>query len=152
MGEYGVSASRNARLSRLLESTPYAQGYAEHGFVVENKGSGYIQMQMSLGAAGLPPAEPRDGLSTFSLTLYKRKDSPPAAGENNAQIGVLDEKDRAIIEALRSGTGVPSVKIAERVGLSRSSVLRRLDGLVAQGLAAREGSGPGTVYHVGPKA
>ncbi len=148
MGEYGVSASRNARLSRVLESTPYAQGYAEGGFVVENKGSGYMQIQESLAAAGLPAAEPRDGLSTFSLTVYKRPDEAgaPAFGEGLLSGHGLDERDQAIMVALRPGTGLSSAKIAERVGLSRSSVLRRLEGLVGKGLVIKDGLGPATSY------
>lgn len=148
MGEYGVSASRNARLSRILESTPYAQGYAEGGFVVENKGSGYIQMQESLAAAGLPAAEPRDGLSAFSLTIYKRSEEVEAIAleDDPWDERGLGERDRLIMATLRVGTGLSSAKIAERVGLSRSSVLRRLEGLAGKGLVIKEGAGPTTSY------
>lgn len=72
LGELGASFSRNAVLSRVLESTSYLAGFAEQGKVVENKGTGYFQMCASLQKAGHPAPVPRDYISVFVVDLYRK--------------------------------------------------------------------------------
>lgn len=72
LGELGVSFARNQVLSRLLESTLYPSGFAEQGKVVENKGTGYFQIQSSLRKAGHPDPVPRDYINVFVLDLYRK--------------------------------------------------------------------------------
>ena len=71
IGTYGASSSRNQFLSRILESVPYPEGYPERGFVVENKGTGFAQIQESLRRQGLRPAHLQAGPSRFCLTMWK---------------------------------------------------------------------------------
>ena len=68
---YGASSSRNQFLSRILESVSYPEGYPERGFVVENKGTGFAQIQESLRRQGLRPAHLQAGPSRFCLTMWK---------------------------------------------------------------------------------
>ncbi|WP_248921964.1 ATP-binding protein [Olsenella intestinalis] len=71
IGTYGASSSRNQFLSRILESVSYPEGYPERGFVVENKGTGFAQIQESLRRQGLRPAHLQAGPSRFCLTMWK---------------------------------------------------------------------------------
>lgn len=54
LGELGVSFPRNQALANILRVTPYAEGFAEVGSVVENKGTGYFQIRASLREANMP--------------------------------------------------------------------------------------------------
>ena len=71
IGTYGASSSRNQFLSHILESVPYPEGYPERGFVVENKGTGFAQIQGSLRNQGMRPAHLQAGPSHFRLTMWK---------------------------------------------------------------------------------
>ena len=71
IGRHGASSSRNQYLSRILESSPYPSGYPARGYVVENKGTGFAQIQVTLRGRGMAPAVPEDGLSPFVVTMKK---------------------------------------------------------------------------------
>lgn len=71
IGRHGASSSRNQYLSRILESSPYPSGYPESGYVVENKGTGFAQIQVTLRGRGMEPAIPEASLSLFVVTMKK---------------------------------------------------------------------------------
>ena len=71
IGTYGASSRRNQYFSRILESAPYPEGYPEKGYVVENKGTGFAQIQAALKKQGMEPAKPEDSLSFFAVTMCK---------------------------------------------------------------------------------
>lgn len=74
LGKLGESSRRNRTLARILEFTAYPQNYAEQGFVVENKGTGYYQIQSSLAQASMSPPVPQDVISSFVLTMKRRQE------------------------------------------------------------------------------
>ncbi len=107
IGTYGASSSRNQYLSRILESAPYPAGYPEKGYVVENKGTGFAQIQAALKECGMAPAEPKDSLSLFVVTMRKRTDDSDAgSGATPGAVNAAAEK------AERGETGAESAKTA----------------------------------------
>lgn len=71
LGELGVSFPRNQALANILRATPYAEGFAEVGSVVENKGTGYFQIRASLREAHMPDPVAIDHITAFEVALYK---------------------------------------------------------------------------------
>ena len=67
LGKEGISSTRNEFLSRLLTYTPFDDGY-----VVENKGTGFMTIESSLAAALMPPPNVHNSLTFFKLTCEKR--------------------------------------------------------------------------------
>lgn len=130
IGEYGASSSRNQFLSRILESTPYPEGYPERGYVVENKGTGYAQIQAALRAQGMPPAEPIDSLSTFVVRMRKRADG---AGGAAPEPHGPDEESEAILRAARERGSVSTGEVERMLGISPATALRRIKALIAAG-------------------
>lgn len=92
---YGASSSRNQFLSRILESVPYPSGYSETGYVVENKGTGFAQVQAALKQQGLMPAKPSDSLSFFAVTVMKRRDGQTASSFDNTDKKETDKANDA---------------------------------------------------------
>lgn len=71
LGELGVSFPRNQALANILRATYYAEGFAEVGSVVENKGTGYFQIRASLREANMPEPVAIDHITAFEVALYK---------------------------------------------------------------------------------
>lgn len=141
IGEYGASSSRNQYLSRILESTPYPEDVAETGYVVENKGTGYAQMQASLRANGLPAAEPEDSLSMFVLRIYKKVEA------QKSDIAVsFSGANAAILNLIDSLGAASSSDVAEALNTSAATAYRRLKKLVDEGVLGRIGSGRNVRY------
>ncbi len=69
-------------------------------------------------------------------------------GEEVELLGGLDERDRAIIRLLEEEGPLTMSEIAGRLGLSRSTVHRRLQRLVRMGLLEREARGKSVLYRV----
>jgi ATP-dependent DNA helicase RecG len=152
LGEFDVSASRNQTLSRLLESTPFPVGYSEAGYVVENKGTGYFQIERSLAEARMRPPEPKDDLSTFRLTMYKRDADAGAPGPlcpEAPRATSLNGTDEKVVAALEhAGEPLRARSVMDRAGLSRSTALRSLAKLVDLGRVRRiEGTGRSNVLY-----
>lgn len=147
LGEFDVSASRNQTLARILESTPYPVSYAENGYVVENKGTGYFQIKRSLEEASMEPPQPLDLISMFYLTMWKRKSSVLASA--SIALWNLKGTDVRIVDYLEShDEPARSADIAEALGIAKSTVTRRLARLIETGLVERIGGvgGPGIRY------
>ena len=124
LGTSGVSSARNQFLSNILETTPYPGG----GYVVENRGTGYQEIEYRLREAGMEPASPRGGAAWFSLTFYRRKAETAAAVPTRR--GTARE---AIVGYLGGRSSATAREIAEALGLSRSSVTSNLRALVNEG-------------------
>lgn len=127
LGEYGMSSTRNAFLSNILESTPYLDG-SEFKFVVENKGTGYAAIERSLADALMAPSIPKDNPGYFSLTFCKRR---LLAGERRSL--PTDEAKAAILSMLSGQESIRTKDLLDASGLSRPTVLRYLKELIAEG-------------------
>lgn len=152
IGEYGASSSRNQHLSRILESTPYPQGYAETGYVVENKGTGFVQIQAALRRQGMPAAEPVDSLALFVVRMRacegRVAGTAPVALCNPAASGCVARnvvltrtgggEDPVVWYAREHGT-VSTSEAAVVLGVSCATALRRIKNLVARGILTATG-------------
>lgn len=139
LGKYGVSASRNERLSRILESTPYPDGYSENGFIVENKGTGYAMIKSSLSQAHMPEPEAVDTVSTFVLTMRKHRWDVERQ-HNEDMPSFIDETDGRILTWLEETGPSKATCVADAVGVSQSTASRRLRRLCNEGYVERIGA------------
>jgi ATP-dependent DNA helicase RecG len=123
LGYRGLSSARNQRLATLLEEVPYPDG----GMVAENRGTGYLMIKSLLDGAGMPPPEPDDDISSFSLVFR----TPTAISTRSTR---LSGSPREIVESLlATGEPITSAEIAVTTGLSRSTVNNHLKALVEAG-------------------
>ena len=136
IGTYGASASRNQYLSRILESAPYPAGYPETGYVVENKGTGFAQIQMALRECGMEPAVPKDSLSLFVVTMRKRAGGSVVGSA--AQLKETKEKGRGnadtVLDAVRASGSISTSEAAELLGVSAATAYRRIKEMVGRGV------------------
>ena len=133
IGTYGASSSRNQFLSRLLESVPYPMGYAESGFVVENKGTGFAQVQATLKAQNMLPAIPDDSLSHFAVTIMKQR-------TKRTQATSKASKDEAILEMLENCETISTSDVSNLLNVSASSAYRYVKNLVKADKLQSEGN------------
>lgn len=125
----GISATRNTRLSQLLEYTPFRDEQGQEGFVIENRGTGLQQIHQELHDALMPEAELKDYVSAFQITFFKRRLS-----ENEKDGSMWANFDAALIEALKKQGSMSVAEIIESSGLSRNAVAVRLRDLRKRGL------------------
>lgn len=125
----GISATRNTRLSQLLEFAPYDDGKSARGYVIENRGTGLQQIEHELHAALMPPPEIQDFVSAFKITFHKRRLS-----DNEKDGKPWDSFEAALINALKQQGAMSVLDIMECSGLSRNSVSAHLRSLRDKGL------------------
>jgi predicted HTH transcriptional regulator len=118
----GVSKLRNRVIGRVF----HALG------LVEQWGSGVQRMTSACREMGLGPPRFEEVATRFRVTLFTERVGRPA----------LDEKDRAIVEALTGGKGLVTSDIAEAIGLTPRATRTRLARLVGSGLLREVGTGP----------
>ncbi|MDR1294977.1 MAG: putative DNA binding domain-containing protein [Bifidobacteriaceae bacterium] len=123
LGRRGLSSARNQRLSTLLEEVPHPDG----GVVAENRGTGYMMIQALLSQAGMPPPEPDDDISSFSL-VFRAATTRQADDTTEAK-----STRQRIQDYLASGKTATSVQVAEATGLGRSAVNKHLKALTDEG-------------------
>lgn len=124
LGASGVSSSRNQFLSNILESTPYGDG----GYVVENRGTGYQEIEHQLAGANMHPPIPRNTTVSFSLTFKKRRLEP---GEKSSSR--TTEIDEAILAYLADHSSATTRELVEWSGLSKTAVGNHIRELMADG-------------------
>ena len=121
LGKDGISSTRNEYLSRLLTYTPF-----ESGFVVENKGTGFMVIEAALAKSLMPPPIVKDTITYFILTFNKRRRT------SDEVIGKTWENiDKAILNALSEHSSLSVKDIMEMSGLSRSTIGNHVRKLVA---------------------
>ena len=133
IGTYGASSSRNQFLSRLLESVPYPKGYSESGYVVENKGTGFAQVQAALRAQNMPPAIPDDSLSHFAVTMIKQQTT-------KTQQSTKASRSEAILAILENQGRISTSEAARMLNVSSSTAYRYIKNLIKAGKIQSEGS------------
>ena len=120
--------SRNQKLSQLLESIPYPDG----GFVAENRGSGYQEIERQLEHDMLPPPKPVDRLTQFSLTFSRRfmteAERGAAAGESSA---------KRMVEYLHKHSTASSRELAAAAGIGVGGARKAINTLIDEGVVER---------------
>lgn len=124
LGEAGISSTRNQYLSNILETTPYPGG----GYVVENRGTGYQEIEEQLKNAMMMPPRPRDSLASFCLTFDKRR-LDPSEIDRTRTVNI----DDAIIGAFEQHTSLSIRELVAYSGLSRSTLTTHVRALVEAG-------------------
>lgn len=120
LGVSGVSSARNQFLSNILETTPSEDG----GFVVENRGTGYQEIERQLERASMTPPRPRSSTVSFSLTFDRRR-APSATP------GAPSDVDAAIVSYLGEHGSASAAELSRASGLSRSAITSHLRALMA---------------------
>lgn len=126
---HGISATRNTRLSQLLEFTPFKDFDGEDGYVIENRGTGLLQIHQVLQESLMPEAELKDFVSAFQITFFKRRLSD---SEKSEKYGV--DFDAALLTELEKVGSMSIVEIMESSGFSRNTVAAHLRDLKKRGL------------------
>ncbi len=136
IGTYGASSSRNQYLSRILESAPYPQGYPETGYVVENKGTGFAQIQAALKDRGMEPAVPKDSLSLFVVTMKKRPESLLAvcAAEPKTVKDKAQREADMVLDEVRANGSISTSEAAVLLGVSPATAYRRIKEMAGKGM------------------
>ncbi len=125
LGKNGVSSTRNQYLAQLLESTPYPDG----GWVVENRGTGYMEIEARLAEALMAPPIPKDSVSGFDLIFTRRHLMP-----SEIKGTVTSDTRGAILDMLERVGSVSTKEIMTTSGLSRAGVMRYINELLANGV------------------
>lgn len=123
LGESGVSSSRNQFLSNILETTPYPDG----GYVVENRGTGYQEIEQQLERANMMPPRPRNSTTTFSLTFDKRRILPAET------TGASRDVDEAILAHLSEHSSASTAELMRTSGMARSTISAHVKKLIGLG-------------------
>ena len=100
--------------------------------LVEQWGSGIQRMISTCRAAGLSPPVWEELGNRFRVTFNTQQEAA-ARG---------DDKDQAILEALKEGEGLATSEIAIAIGLSPRATRTRLSRLSDRGLVREIGTGP----------
>ncbi|MDR7543022.1 MAG: helix-turn-helix domain-containing protein [Armatimonadota bacterium] len=118
----GVSKLRNRVIGRVFHLLG----------LIEQWGSGVQRMTRACREAGLAPPVFEEIGTRFRVTLSTARVGP----------SILDETDRAIVDALGAGKGLLTSEIAKAIGLTPRATRTRLARLVAGGLVREVGTGP----------
>lgn len=116
LGKEGISSTRNEFLSRLLTYTPY-----DGGFVVENKGTGFMTIELALAQALMPPPKVQNSITFFSLSFEKRRRTADEmmsrswARIDEAILAEMAEKGSLSIRELTEMSALSRVTISKHV-------------------------------------
>ena len=128
----GVSSTRNLNLSRLLEYTPFTNEEGRQGYVIENRGTGLVQIQEALARAQMPPVSLKNFTTAFILTMKKRTASSAAVAVKSR-----DKLASDVLEALRNLPDVSLPELTETTGVNRRTLASVLKALIDKKLVER---------------
>ena len=123
LGRDGLSSTRNEILSRLLTYTPF-----ESGYVVENKGTGFMTIQHSLAELLMPPAQVQNSLTFFKITLQKRRRTQSERSNKSWK-----NTANAIVSEMSKQTSLSISDLVAMSGLSRATISKHIRQLVNAG-------------------
>lgn len=128
----GISATRNTSLSRLLEHTPFTDDNGRQGFVIENRGTGIIQIRRSLTQSLMPPPILRNSPAAFSITMLRRR-------MTNSEKHPLHREQLAegILQMLRNCPSASITELAQHSGANRRTIATILNDLIAKDAVER---------------
>ncbi|MBM6927919.1 ATP-binding protein [Parasutterella secunda] len=124
LGKEGISSTRNEFLSRLLTYTPYDDGY-----VVENKGTGFMTIESSLASALMPPPKVLNSLTYFKLTFEKRRKTAEEISDRSWK-----NLESAILSELEKLGSVSTKELMTMSGYSRQTIINHVNRMVQTGL------------------
>lgn len=149
LGEEGVSSSRNAVLASLL-SDAYVPGTAE--VVAENRSSGVPTMITLARESGLPRPEFRSSVSSFVVTMNRSQLLGPEVRAWIARMPVSRTTPAHEIALAMLRNGAVTNEMLRQWGVDRIESGQVLRGLVAQGVAVKEGGRRYATYVLDPSA
>ena len=123
LGKEGISSTRNEFLSRLLTYTPFDDGY-----VVENKGTGFMTIESSLAAALMPPPKVHNSLTFFKLTFEKRRKTEEEISERSWK-----NLEEAILSELEKCGSASTKELMAKSGYSRQTIINHVKKMVKTG-------------------
>lgn len=128
IGTPGVSSTRNQFLSKLLASTPYP--FELHGarYVVENKGTGFLEIRRTLSEALMREPLVYDSPGRFTLVFERRRLTETEKGISAADL------DGAILRLIQDRDTVSAREVQDASGLSRATVLNHINRLIDVGI------------------
>lgn len=141
IGELGASSTRNQHLAALFEVVPYP---GEGGYVAENRGTGFQLIERELADAGMRPPQVADRPSLFSLTMFRggidMNDSGAPGSERVARgtsrrPGRRGSSVERVEGCLSRDASLRTSDIMRETGLSRATVVKALNALLASGIA-----------------
>jgi ATP-dependent DNA helicase RecG len=124
-----VSIPRNPLIYRFLRDLGYIEGL----------GTGLPRIRSSLKMGGFPDPVLEQIGPLLRLTIFSRARTPEAAE-------MLNERQSAFLNGMKSGDIITSGQYAERFGISRPTAVKELNDLCALGLLKIRGRGPSTRY------
>lgn len=127
LGTPGVSSTRNQHLSKLLSSVSYPYEIGGARFVVENKGTGYMEIEQSLRANGMEGPKAYDSPSRFTLVIKSAR-MQWERGHGS------DPVEEAILSIAAEDGTVTAKEAQEKTHVSRATVLNRINKLIDEGL------------------
>ena len=128
----GISATRNTSLSRLLEHTPFTDDNGRQGFVIENRGTGIIQIRRSLTQSLMPPPILRNSPATFSITMLRRRMT-----ESEKHPLHREQLAEGILQMLRNCPSASITELAQHSGANRRTIATILNDLIAKDAVER---------------
>lgn len=114
LGKEGLSSTRNEFLSRLLSYAPFGFG---SGFVVENKGTGFMVIEAALAKSLMPPPMIKDNIAYFILIFSKRR-----FAKGGLRSKSWEHIDQAILNALQDHASLSIKELMQMSGLSRATL------------------------------
>ena len=128
LGTKGGTASRNQYLARILEDVPYVDYDGSVGRVVENRGSGYPTIKMSLEKALMGKPIVRSTLDEFDI-LFRHRRMTEGEGYSYSRANV----EEAILSYFAEHESASSSEVTKAVGMTMKTVRRYLSRLVEDG-------------------
>ena len=128
LGTKGGTASRNQYLARILEDVPYVDYDGSVGRVVENRGSGYPTIKMSLEKALMGKPIVRSTLDEFDI-LFRHRRMTEEEGRSYSRANV----EEAILSYFAEHESASSSEVTKAVGMTMKTVRRYLSRLVEDG-------------------
>lgn len=129
LGTPGVSSTRNQFLSKLLSSTPYpSELYGAH-YVVENKGTGFIEIRRTLSEALMRDPLVFDTPGRFTIVFERRRLTSSEKDGISTQ-----DLDEAIMNMVAEQGTVSAREVQDASRLSRGTVLNHINRLIERGL------------------
>lgn len=128
IGTPGVSSTRNQWLSQILASAPYPSEIEGARYVVENKGTGFIEIRRTLADAFMRDPLVFDSPSRFTLVFERRRLSASESGGISPS-----ELNTAILQLVDEQGSVSAREVQAASGLSRATVLNHINQLIDDG-------------------